>query len=139
MNSQASCTRQAQARIRAPKPGQICFDSIEDWEAATSWDDILLPFDFEYRGMTSQVAIQYLRAGGGGERSLIAYDEPGNVRIHVFSSGIPELEGEKIVLQVADLRTSPWIRDQRCHVTARDQEATEASCPSRAIRSPYLL
>src|SRR5699024_11672004 len=77
MNSQASCTRQAQARIRAPKPGQICFDSIEDWEAATSWDDILLPFDFEYRGMTSQVAIQYLRAGGGGERSLIAYDEPG--------------------------------------------------------------
>lgn len=84
-----------QARIRAPKTDLVRFESIEDWEAATSWDDILLPFDFEYRGMTSQGAMQYLRAGGGGERSLIAYDEPGNVRIHVFSSGIPELEAEK--------------------------------------------
>lgn len=84
-----------QARIRAPKTDLVRFESIEDWEAATSWDDILLPFDFEYRGMTSQGAMQYLRAGSGGERSLIAYDEPGNVRIHVFSSGIPELEAEK--------------------------------------------
>lgn len=81
-----------QGRIRAPKTDLVRFDSIEDWEAKTPWHNILLPFDFEDRGMTSQGAMQYLRAGGGGERSLIAYDEPGNVRIHVFSSGIPELE-----------------------------------------------